>query len=380
MTAYLDNSATTRVCAAACNAAIMAMRETYGNPSSLHKMGFAAEKLVTAARTDLARLLCCTAEELYFTSGATESNNLAILGLAGAYPRAGKRLVTTAIEHPSVLEPIARLEQQGYTVVRLKPDESGSIPPEVFAAAVDEDTLQVSFMLVNNEVGTLLAAEEICRAVKQKNPKTMIHIDAVQGFCKVPFRLSAVKADTVSISGHKLYAPKGIGGLFVRKGVRLKPLQLGGGQEKGLRSGTESVPLITAFGAAATETAGQMAENTAHYLTLNTALRERLAALPEVTINSYPNAVPYILSFSVEGVRSEIMLHHLAQFNVYVSSGSACAKGKGSHVLAAFGVPRERSDTALRVSFAPDTDMDELDALMAGLTEGLRSLQRVRKK
>lgn len=378
MTAYLDNSATTRVCQAACDAAMQAMRTDYGNPSSLHGMGLAAEKQMTAARVGLAGLLGCGAGELYFTSGATESNNLAVLGLAGAYPRAGRTIVTTAVEHPSVLEPAARLEQQGYTVKRLLPGADGGIAPEAFAAAVDADTLLVSFMLVNNEVGTLFAAEQICRAVKQKSPNTFIHIDAVQGFCKVPFRLTAVKADTVSISGHKIYAPKGVGGLFVRKGVRLKPLQVGGGQEKGLRSGTESVPLIAAFGAAAAETARSMAANTAHYMELNAYLRARLGALPGAVINSRPEAVPYILNFSVPGIRSEIMLHHLERSGVYVSSGSACAKGAGSHVLAALGLPREQSDSALRVSFSPDTTTAELDALLTGLADGMARLQRVR--
>ncbi len=380
MEAYLDNSATTRVCDAACDAAVKAMQADYGNPSSLHGMGFAAEKLMTSVRSGLADLLGCEPGELYFTSGATESNNLALLGLAGAYSRAGKKIVTTAVEHPSVLEPIARLEQAGYTVERLPLDGSGNIPPEAFADATDGDTLLVSFMLVNNEIGTLFTAEQICRAVKQKNPKTLIHIDAVQGFCKVPFRLTAVKADTVSISGHKIYAPKGVGGLFVRKGVRVKPLQVGGGQEKGLRSGTESVPLIAAFGAAASQTARNMAANTAHYAALNTYLRERLSELPGVVLNSHPDAVPYILNFSVPGIRSEIMLHHLERAGVYVSSGSACAKGAGSHVLAALGLPKERSDSALRVSFSPDTAKAELDALLAGLTDGMERLQRVRAR
>ncbi len=376
MEAYLDNSATTRVCDSACRAAVAAMQTCYGNPSSLHGMGFAAEKLVTAARKQLADALGCNAGELIFTSGATESNNLAIGGLTAAYPRNGKKIVTTAIEHPSVSEPCRRLEEAGYTVVRLPLDSNGHISPEAFAAAVDEQTALVSFMLVNNEIGTLLDAEQICRAVKRKNPKTLIHIDAVQGFCKVPFRLKQVAADTVSLSGHKIYAPKGIGALYIRKGVRLRPLTVGGGQEKGLRAGTESVPLIAAFGAAVAETYPKLEQHLAGYRELNGYLRERLAAFPEITVNSKPDAVPYILNLSVKGIRSEIMLHHLERGGVYLSSGSACAKGAQSHVLAALGLRREESDSALRVSFSPETTREQLDALVSGIAEGLATLAR----
>jgi len=376
MEAYLDNSATTRVCDAACRAAVEAMQVGYGNPSSLHGMGFAAEKTVTAARKQLADALSCDAGELIFTSGATESNNLAIGGLTAAYPRNGKKIVTTAIEHPSVLEPCRRLEEAGYTVVRLPLDQNGQITPEAFAEAVDQNTVLVSFMLVNNEIGTLLDAEGICKAVKRANPNTLIHIDAVQGFCKVPFSLRRVAADTVSLSGHKIYAPKGVGALFVRKGIRIRPLTVGGGQEKNLRSGTESVPLIAAFGAAVATTYPKVEQHLSAYRAFNSYLRERLSAFPEITVNSKPDAVPYILNLSVRGIRSEIMLHHLERSGVYVSSGSACAKGAQSHVLAALGLKREESDTAIRVSFSPDTDFAQLDALVDGLAQGLSTLAR----
>lgn len=376
MNAYLDNSATTKVCNAACEAAIEAMQVCYGNPSSLHGMGFAAEKLVTGARKELATALSCDSEELIFTSGATESNNLAINGLIGAYPRNGKKIVTTAIEHPSVLEPCAQLQKAGYTVLRLSLDQNGQLLPQTFADAVDDDTVLVSFMLVNNEIGTLLDAEGICKAVKRKNPKTLIHIDAVQGFCKVPFSLRRVVADTVSLSGHKTYAPKGVGGLFLRKGVRLRPMTVGGGQEKNLRSGTESVPMIAAFGAAVRETYPKLSEHLKQYHNLRDYLIKQLSDLPAVQVNSKSDAVPYIINLSVKGIRSEIMLHHLERSGVYVSSGSACAKGAQSHVLFALGLKREESDSAIRVSFSPETTEAELDLLVSGLSEGIATLAR----
>lgn len=378
MEVYLDNSATTKVCEAACEAAVSAMKTVYGNPSSLHRLGFDAEKLVTQSRKQIADALSCYPDELYFTSGATESNNLAIRGLTAAYSRNGRKIVTTAIEHPSVGETVDSLCDAGYEAVRLSPDRNGYYSPDAFAQAVDENTALVTFMLVNNEVGVLLPAEEICKAVKRKNPNTLIHIDAVQGFCKVPFRANRTLVDTVSISGHKIYAPKGIGGLYVKKGVRLKPIQTGGGQEKGLRSGTESVPLIAAFGAAVAQTYPEISKNHAHYRRLREYLNNHLRNQKEITWNSPEDAVPYICNFSVQGIRSEIMLHFLEQSGVYVSSGSACAKGKPSSVLAAMGLPKERADSAIRVSFSPETTLADIDSLLDGLQGGISSLQKMR--
>lgn len=378
MEVYLDNSATTKVCAAACEAAVSAMKTVYGNPSSLHRLGFDAEKLVTQSRKQIAGALSCYPDELYFTSGATESNNLAIRGLTGAYPRIGRKIVTTAIEHPSVGETVESLCGAGYEVIRLSPDNDGNFSPAAFAEAVDEDTSLVTFMLVNNEVGVLLPAAEICKAVKRKNPNTLIHIDAVQGFCKVPFRADRTLVDTVSISGHKIYAPKGVGGLYVKKGIRLKPIQTGGGQEKGLRSGTESVPLIAAFGAAVAQTYPDMEKNQAHYRELREYLKKHLMSTQEIVMNSPENAVPYICNFSVRGIRSEIMLHFLEQSGIYVSSGSACAKGKPSPVLAAMGIPKERADSAIRISFSPETTISDIDILLDGLRGGISSLQKMR--
>lgn len=378
MEVYLDNSATTKVCAAACEATVEAMKTVYGNPSSLHRLGFEAEKLVTQSRKQIAGALSCHPDELYFTSGATESNNLAIRGLTAAYPRIGRKIVTTTIEHPSVSETVASLGSAGYEVIRISPDSYGNFSPDAFAEAVGQDTALVTFMLVNNEVGILLPAAEICKAVKRKNPNTLIHIDAVQGFCKVPFRADRILADTISISGHKIYAPKGVGGLYLKKGVRLKPTQTGGGQEKGLRSGTESVPLIAAFGAAVAQTYPAMEKNYAHYCQLREHLKQNLANKPEIVMNSPENAVPYICNFSVRGIRSEIMLHFLEQSGIYVSSGSACAKGKPSPVLAAMGIPKERADTALRISFSPETTISDIDLLLDGLNNGISSLQKMR--
>lgn len=286
MEVYLDNSATTKVCAAACEAAVSAMKTVYGNPSSLHRLGFDAEKLVTQSRKQIAGALSCYPDELYFTSGATESNNLAIRGLTGAYPRIGRKIVTTAIEHPSVGETVESLCSAGYEAVRLSPDRDGNFSPDAFAQAVDENTVLVTFMLVNNEVGVLLPAAEICKAVKRKNPNTLILLTQFRDFAR--FRFGQIALWSIpSVSADIRYMhPKGVGGLYVKKGVRLKPIQTGGGQEKGLRSGTESVPLIAAFGAAVAQTYPEIQKNHAHYCQLREHLIKNLVNKKEITMNS----------------------------------------------------------------------------------------------
>lgn len=378
---YLDNSATTKPCQAAVNAAVAAMTEDFGNPSSLHRLGLNAENIMTGARRTLSAQLTgsvADADSILFTSGATESNNLAILGSAEANRRAGHTILTTTIEHPSVLEPLAHLESEGWRVVKISPRADGSFSPDDFAAAADEDTVLVSVMLVNNEVGTILPVGEIARAVRRKNPKILVHCDAVQAFGKIPFKAASLGADLISVSGHKLYAPKGIGALYVRKGVRCRPRLYGGGQQRGFRPGTEPIPQIAAFAAAVADVRPRMEETLSRYLSLKDHLLRRLSACEEVLINSPAEAAPYIVNLSAGRVRSEVMLHFLEQEGIYVSSGSACSKGAKSHVLEAMKLPPARIDSALRVSFSRETTEADIDAFADRLLLGLKTLATAR--
>ena len=378
MEIYLDNSATTRVCREAAAACCQAMETVFGNPSSLHKKGFAAEQLADLSKTQLAAALSCAPGELLFTSGATEANNLALIGTAEALKRRGKTILTTAVEHPSVLETAQELERRGFRLKILPPAGPEGYTPEQFAQAVDEDTILVSAMMVNNETGLILPVKQIAQAVKAKNPQTLVHTDGVQAFLKLPVRLKSSGLDLFSISGHKAAAPKGIGALWIRKGVRLLPRSFGGGQQAGLRSGTEPVQLYAAFGAAAEAQLPHLQENLQHYRALKEGLLEQLASIPEVTVHSGENCAPHIVSLAVRGIRSEILLHYLEQFEIYVSSGSACSKGKPSGVLEALGVDRRTADETVRVSFCADTTKEMLEELVFRVKEGISSLAKQR--
>lgn len=370
---YLDNSATTRVCKAAADKALYMMTECYGNPSSLHSKGFAAEREMAAARESIAERLGAQPGEIYFTSGGTESDNLAILGAAHARRRSGSRIVTTAIEHPAVLNTMAQLEKEGFEVVYVQPEADGNIPAEKFAAAIDAKTILVSVMAVNNETGAVLPLKEIAGIIKRRRSPALFHTDAVQAFCKQPLSMKKLGVDLISVSGHKVHAPKGVGALAVRSGVRILPHSFGGGQERGLRPGTEGVPQICAFGAAARAMpAEREAEETVR--AVRNHLLERLAEMPEVTLNSPENAVPYIVNLSAGRVRAETMLHFLAERGIYVSSGSACGKAKPSHVLAAMGLAKDRIETSLRVSLSAENTREEIDAFADALLLGMRTL------
>ena len=370
---YLDNSATTQVLPAVAQKAVELMVEEFGNPSSLHTRGFQARKLLEEARAQVAGALGAQPEEITFTSGGTESNNLVLFGAAQARRRLGNKIVTTAAEHDSVLNPCRALEQQGFQVVYLKPDSTGRLSEEALAQAIDEKTILVSVMLVNNETGAVFPVEAAGKAIRRKKAPALLHTDAVQGFGKLPFTVKRLGVDLLTLSGHKIHAPKGIGALYVKKGVRVLPRTLGGGQERGLRSGTESVPLICALGEAvkqlppARETLEQVGE-------LNSLLRQHLAQLPQVTIHSPEEGLPYVLNFSAGRVRGETMLHFLAERGVYVSSGSACGRAKPSHVLEAMGLPKEQVESALRVSFSRFSTREDVEALAEGLKLGLETL------
>ena len=371
---YLDYSATTPVCEAAQSRCADVLKNQYGNPSSLYRLGLDAENIIFASRRSIASVLDCDEGCLYFTGSATESNNLAIFGSLAANPRRGKKIITTAVEHAAVLNPFSELKKRGYETVFLLPEEGGNYSANQFFDAVDENTALVSVMFVNNEAGIKLPVEEIVRAVRRKNPQTLIHIDAVQGAFKLPLSVRALDADFVSISGHKIYAPKGVGALYIKKGIRISPLMFGGGQEKGVRPGTENVALISSFAAAVEWYAKNRQANYELYKTLQSSLLNKLSEIPEVSVNSPEGSVPYIINFSVKGIRSEIMLHFLESRGVYVSSGSACSKGKKSHVLTALGIPDARIDSAVRVSFGAFSTPEDIDALAGGIKEALSTL------
>lgn len=370
---YLDNSATTRPCAEAVEKITELLTVCWGNPSSLHGLGFAAEQELSAARRAVARSLSCTPEEIFFTSGGTESDNLAIFGAAHARQKRGRHVVTTRIEHPAVLNTMAELEREGFEVTYLAPDEWGHIAPESVKSAVRPDTILVSLMAVNNEVGTILPVQAAREAIAEQNAPALLHVDAVQAYGKLPLAPARQGIDLLTISGHKIHGPKGVGALYVKKGVHLAPRVFGGGQESNVRPGTEGLPLIAGFGAAVAALPDLAAEEE-RVRALNRRLRERLAALDGVTVHSPDDALPYILSFSACPVRAETMLHFLSERGICVSSGSACAKGKASHVLTAMNLPKEQIASSLRVSFSRDNTEADVDALADALAEGLRTL------
>ncbi|MBW7573095.1 cysteine desulfurase family protein [Caproiciproducens faecalis] len=372
---YLDNSSTTMVCREAADKVMELMTNNYGNPSSLHTKGFYAEQELSAARQEIATLLGVQQEEIYFTSGGTESNNLAIFGAAHAMRRRGNHIVTTMIEHPSVINVMNQLEKEGFTVTYLKPDGSGNIQPEQVFRAVTPHTILVSMMCVNNEVGTLLPLEAVPAAIAAAKSPALFHVDAVQAFGKMPVKPGRLKVDLMSMSAHKIHGPKGVGALYLRKGVHLVPRTYGGGQEKNIRPGTESAPLIAGFGAAVRalpEPGAQLQE----MARLSAYCRQRLTEIGGVTLNSPDGALPYIVNFSAGGVKAETMLHYLSAKEIYVSSGSACSKGKASHVLTAMGLPRERIASSLRLSFSRYNTFEDVDRLIDAINEGLSSLTK----
>ena len=369
---YFDNAATTKVCPEAAEAAIKVMTEDFGNPSSSHAMGRLARDILENARQQVADAIGGQKNEVFFTSGGTEADNLAILG-AWAQKRGG-HVITTAIEHDAVLNACRRLEAMGAEVTYLKPDPgTGAIPAEAVEAALREDTSLVSVMLVNNETGARNPVEEISKVVKAKCPGAVFHTDAVQAFCKSPFSVKSLGADLVSVSGHKIHAPKGSGALWVRSGVKIKPILYGGGQEKNLRPGTESLPNIAAFGVAAEIGKKKLPETENHLrelrdYTLNT-LRE---AIPDIVCVT--QGEPSILPLSLPGYRSEVLLNFLDAKSICVSKSSACKRGGRSHVLEAMGLSPAIIDGALRVSFSRGNTFEEASEFVKALAEAASTL------
>lgn len=375
MSIYLDNAATTKPCSEAVSAIISAMNDNYGNPSSLHRAGLEAQLVVDRSRKIIAGSIGCEPENIIFTSGATESNNLALKGIAAAYGRRKKRIVVSSVEHPSVAETASELEKNGFEVVRVSPGKDGSFSSSDFVNACDENTFLISMMLVNNETGYILPVKEAFAAVKRRFPEIITHCDCVQGYMKLPIKASALNADLISLSGHKVHAAKGIGALYIKKGVRVAPIIMGGKQEKGIRSGTESVPLIAGFGAAVEKLRSTVSERYERAAQLKSRLLAELGKIDGILVNSPDDASPYIINISAVGRRSEIMLHFLEQKGIYVSSGSACSKGAQSGVLSEFGIDAKRADSAVRISITAETSVDELLELSAAVCEGMAKIR-----
>ena len=371
---YLDNSATTQVSGAAAEAAYRMMCDNFGNPSSLHQLGIRAEAAVEEARATIADTLSVDTKNIVFTSGGTEANNTIIFGAAQALKRRGDRIIVSAVEHSSVYESAKRLAELGWDVQYTPVDESGVVNVEALKALLTERTVLVSVMTVNNETGAVMPIERIAKLVHKNCPEALFHTDAVQAYCKMPLKPKKLGVDLMTISAHKIHGVKGCGAFYIRDGARILPLLYGGEQQKKLRPGTESAPLIAAFGAAAKQ--ADVASQSEYIQKLNAYALKKLRSIKDVAFNSPPDALPYIINISVSGIRSETMLHHLERSDVYVSSSSACAKGKRSYVLEAMGLPDDRIDSSLRISFSKYNSTEDIDALIKGLKNGIATLQR----
>lgn len=383
MEAYLDNSATTRCLESVADIVRKTMLEDYGNPSSKHLKGVEAERYLRESREIIAKTLKVNEKEIYFTSGGTESNNWALVGAAMANRRRGNRIITTAVEHAAVLQPMLYLQEQGFDITFLPVDRYGRIRLEALEEALTEDTILVSVMYVNNEVGSVEPVAEISRVIKAKNPSTIFHVDAIQAYGKYEIRPKKEGIDLLSVSGHKIHGPKGVGFLYIDEKVKIRPLIYGGGQQKGMRSGTENVPGVAGLGVAAAEMYRNHQEKLDHLYELKEHMMKRVAEIDGVVINSQPGreSAPQIVSVSFEGVRSEVLLHALEDRGIYVSSGSACSSNHPgvSGTLKGIGVKQELLDSTLRFSFGMFNKKEEIDYAIEVLKELLPVLRRYRR-
>ena len=383
MEAYFDNSATTRCSDAAVALMQQVLLEDCGNPSSLHMKGVVAEKYIKTATEQIAQILKVAEKEIIFTSGGTESNNLALIGVALANQRTGKHIITTSIEHASVYNPLIFLEEQGFEVTYLPVDAQGMISLEALAEAVREDTILVSLMHVNNEIGTIEPIEDAAKLIHEKNPKTLIHVDAIQSFGKLRIYPKRMGIDLLSVSGHKIHGPKGIGFLYVKDKTKIKPIIYGGGQQKNMRSGTENVAGIAGLGAAAEELYQDFDEKIERLYELREYLVAGMQELEGTTVNGADgrDAAPHIVSVSFAGIRAEVLLHALEERGIYVSTGSACSSNHPaiSGTLKAIGVKPELLDSTVRFSLSVESTRDEADYVLEQLAELLPMLRRFRR-
>ena len=384
MEVYFDNSATTRVFDSVRDIVVKAMTEDYGNPSAKHRKGMEAEQYVRRAAAQVAKTLKVKEKEILFTSGGTESNNMALIGTAFANRRAGKHIITTRIEHASVYNPLAFLEEQGFEVTYLKVDGDGHISLEELEQAIRPDTILVSIMYVNNEIGAVEPVEEIGSLIRRKNPNTLFHVDAIQAYGKFVIRPKKEHIDLLSVSAHKIHGPKGVGFLYIDERVKIRPLLYGGGQQRDLRSGTENVPGIAGLGMAAEEIYANHRETLEAITAVKDYMIDRMAGLDGVTVNSKKGnlGAPQIVSASFQGVRSEVLLHALEDKGIYVSSGSACSSNHPaiSGTLKAVGVKKDLLDSTLRFSFGVFNTKEEVDYCIDTLKELLPVLRRYSRR
>lgn len=370
---YFDNSATTKPCPEAVAAMTAALTECWGNPSSLHKLGVEAHRKVEAARLSVSKALGAEPNRVFFTAGGTEADNWAVFSTAKRLGKRGKHIITTQIEHHAVLHPVMELEAQGFEVTYLAPEPDGTVTVEALRAALRPDTILVSVMMVNNEVGSVMSIQSMAKLTHRLAPNAVFHTDAVQGFLKVPFRASSLEADLITVSSHKIHGPKGAGVLYIRKGLSLPPFVYGGGQESGYRSGTEAVPNLLGFGAACEAALPTLREDLARENALKERIQEGLSAIDGVILNGAQTA-PHVVSFAVPGVRSQGLINCLQDQDVYVSAGSACAKGHRSHVLEAMGLPPVVIDGSVRASLSRFTTEEEADRLVEAVAEAVKRL------
>ena len=384
MEIYLDNSATTRCFDEVVEAVSYMMQTEYGNPSSMHRKGSDAEREVLRASETIAATLKVMPKEIIYTSGGTESDNLAIIGAALAYQRQGRHIITTQIEHPAVLQSMKYLQSQGFEVTYVPVDSTGRVLADELIAAIRPDTILVSVMAVNNEIGTVQPIDVLGERIKKRNPNTLFHVDAVQGYGKVPIYPRRYKIDMLSVSGHKIHGPKGIGFLYVSEKVRLKPLVYGGGQQKGVRSGTENASGIVGLAKAADLVFHDIEHETKRMHALRDAFVKELLTIENVFVNGGKEGfcAPHIVSLSVPGVRSEVLLHALEEKDIYVSAGSACASHKPavSETLKAIGLPKEMLSSTIRFSFSVFTTKEELDYTARCLREIIAELRRFTRR
>ncbi len=380
MDIYLDNAATTPCSEAAAALVARGLTTDYGNPSSLHRKGVEAERSVRTASEEIARTLRCLPKEILFTSGGTESNNMAILGAAQAHRRRGRHIITTQVEHPSVRNTIRHLEEEGYEITWLPVNEFGEISTEALRGSLREDTILVSIMMVNNEIGAVEPVAEAGAIIHAANPDILFHVDAVQAYGKYHIHPAQMDIDLLSASGHKIYGPKGVGFLYIRDKARIRPTMYGGGQQNDLRSGTINAPGIAGMGCAAREVYASLDEDVARMRTLRSHFIEQLRALPDVTVNGRTDdlAAPHIVSASFAGVKSEVLLHALEEEGIYVSAGSACASNHPSDrtTLPAIGLTKAQQESTLRFSFSVHTTGEELDATVEAIAELLPTLRK----
>ena len=384
MEVYLDNAATTKCYAQAAELMTRILCEDYGNPSSLHTKGMEAEKYVRTAAEQIAAALRCKPKEIVFTSGGTESNNLALAGCAQAYQRAGKKILTSPIEHPSVQKTLEHLAEQGFTVTEIPADKNGRIDLDAFRELLDEETILVSVMLVNNETGIIEPVREISEIIRESGAKALLHVDAVQAFGKLPVHVKELGADLLSVSGHKIHGPKGIGFLYIKEKTKIRPIVFGGGQQNDIRSGTIPAPGIVGLGLAAETVCKDLSAQKERLTALKQEFAAGLTSLPDVVINGRTDDTfsPYILNVSFPGIRSEVLLHALEERGIYVSSGSACAAHhpKDASVLQKLGYEKKRVDSAIRFSFSQETTAEELHFTLEVIGELLPVLRRYTRR